>query len=59
MHELVSASSNHQDTDVIYLDYHKAFDLVPHNELSLKLQKHSKFESTLYTCTQAHAHTYT
>lgn len=38
-HELVTATSDYHDIDVIYLDYHKAFNSVSHSKLLLKLWK--------------------
>ena len=58
-HKLITACSNNCDTDVVYLYYHKAFDLVPHNELLLKLWKYgitgnlwSWFKAYLTACRQ-------
>ena len=40
MNQLTEAMDNGFDIDLIYLDFAKAFDSVPHNRLLLKLEKY-------------------
>ena len=37
---LTKLIENGTDTDIVYLDFTKAFDLVPHNRLICKLRNH-------------------